>query len=87
MRITRADAIFVGFILSLLLFLLFLSTRPRASPSPLPRDDAHRMARTRSECLACHDPEPPTAPYPLRSSHPQKWRDATFACTRCHPRE
>ena len=61
---------------------LFLLSRG-GKVKPLPANPVHLNAKTRNDCLVCHQPERLGA-LEQAHKHPGKWRDEKINCLQCH---
>ena len=80
----KADWVFAIGAIAVILFFIWLSMFTGHKPYPLPATQEHQTAKTRLECLACHDPAKPEVAKPIPANHPQAWKDERFQCTVCH---
>jgi uncharacterized paraquat-inducible protein A len=82
MRMKSRDMIFIAIVILVVGGLWLLSTRNNAK-AMRPNTPEHLTARFRGECLKCHTPET-LENMELHHKHPNKWRDESVECTRCH---
>lgn len=80
----KADWVFAISTIAVILFFIWLSKYTGRKPTPLSAIPEHRAAMSRSECLACHDPDMPGVTQPIPARHPQAGNDERFQCTVCH---
>jgi nitrate/TMAO reductase-like tetraheme cytochrome c subunit len=79
----KADWIFAAGTIAVILFFIWLSSTG-SKPTPLSALPQHQTAKTRQDCLSCHNPETAVALKPIPKEHPQAWKDERFQCTVCH---
>lgn len=82
MKLKSRDLIFITIVVLVVGGLWWLSTRNKAK-AMRPTPPEHLTAKLRDDCLKCHLPET-LAQMELQHKHPNKWRDETVNCTRCH---
>ena len=82
MKFKARDLVFVAIVVVAVGGLWLLSRKSSRIPA-MPVNEAHREAKTREQCLACHTPPQMTALMDAHK-HPGKWRDQRVNCTQCH---
>jgi FtsZ-interacting cell division protein ZipA len=87
MKMKSRDLIFIAIVILVVGGLWWLSTRNKAK-AMLPTPPEHLTAKSRDDCFKCHLPKT-LEEMELQHKHPNKWRDESVDCTRCHkpPRE
>ena len=75
------DLLFVAIVIVVVGGLYLLSRGGKVRP--LPADAVHLNAKTRSDCLVCHQPQK-LAALEQAHKHPGKWRDEKVNCLQCH---
>lgn len=74
----------VGAVIGTLLVLSFRGKESKPVLMTVPDHSGMTKESTREACLACHAPEVGGRAAINPSTHPTKWKDEKWSCTRCH---
>src|SRR5262245_34871813 len=75
------DLLFAAIVIVVVGGLFLLSKGGKVKP--LPTNPIHLNAKTRGDCLICHQAQTLTA-LEQAHKHPRKWRDERVNCLQCH---